>query len=202
MKALVSIRLKHEQDFRNGRQKKSVLWKKIETELKATFPSITHNKDTIQRKFINLLTTYKRIKARNATSGNARSWWDFFEDFDEVYGTRHSVDVPEENLLSSLDVPPSPQSNSSTTDSPVTFEGFTNEASSSQALFSTPKPAKRKRRQDETESTIDFLKEEAKKDDTRFSELLKIENERLEIEKQKLTEMKELKNIMKQLLPK
>ncbi|XP_049303113.1 uncharacterized protein LOC125776197 [Bactrocera dorsalis] len=104
-KLLVRCRLDMEQEFSCGKRKKSVLWGKVLDNIKTEAPDLTATKEQLQRKFLNMLATYKRIKKRNRSTGRDATTWDFFNDFDEVYGNRHSVDPPSENLQNSLDLP-------------------------------------------------------------------------------------------------
>ncbi|XP_054736222.1 uncharacterized protein LOC129243112 [Anastrepha obliqua] len=94
---LLRVRLNMEDEFKSDRRKKNVLWKKVVTKVKNVNPNIRLDSTTAQRKCLNLLVTYKRIKKRNNSSGKEATSWRYFEDFDEVYGTRHSMTPPTAN---------------------------------------------------------------------------------------------------------
>ncbi|XP_054734726.1 uncharacterized protein LOC129242191 [Anastrepha obliqua] len=81
---LLRVRLNMEDEFKSGRRKKNVLWEKVVTEVKNVNPNIRLDSTTAQRKFLNLLVTYKRIKKTNNSSGREATSWRYFEDFDEV----------------------------------------------------------------------------------------------------------------------
>jgi len=48
------------------------------------------------------MATYKRVKHRNKQSGQNRTNWEYFEIFDNVYGSSHVLAPPDEILYSSL----------------------------------------------------------------------------------------------------
>lgn len=70
-----------EAQFRSGRSR-HLLWPQIYTKLKAADPSITETLKNVQKKFNNLMLTYKRIKSSSRNSNQSK--WVFFEDFDEI----------------------------------------------------------------------------------------------------------------------
>lgn len=82
-----------------------MLWAKVVDEVKKVNKDLKIDRNIAQRKFSNLLITYKRIKKRNNTSGRESTSWLHYEDFDEVYGTRHSINLPTQNLQSSVELP-------------------------------------------------------------------------------------------------
>ena len=53
-----------ENEFITGRKKKSVLWVQVLNKIKEIDPEFSHSKEQIRRTFLNLRTTYKRIKQR------------------------------------------------------------------------------------------------------------------------------------------
>ena len=58
-----------EEDFSSGRVKKSELWCRVWEKVKEEIPSLKYSKEQITRKYLNLLTTYRRIKNRSIESG-------------------------------------------------------------------------------------------------------------------------------------
>lgn len=101
---MVRPRLDMENAFGSGRRKKSVLWGKVLDKMKTDAPDLSATRDQLQRKFLNMYATYKRIKKRNNSTGRDATTWEFFNDFDEIYGTRHSISPPSQNLQSSLNI--------------------------------------------------------------------------------------------------
>ncbi|XP_018793504.1 PREDICTED: uncharacterized protein LOC108971710 [Bactrocera latifrons] len=101
-KLLVRCRLEMEHKFSAGKRKKSVLWAKVVNKMKLVNTDVPQSKDLMQRKFLNLFATYKRIKKRNGQTGREATSWEFFEEFDEVYGRRHSIQPPAKNLQGSI----------------------------------------------------------------------------------------------------
>ena len=55
-----------ENEFIAGRKNKSVFWGQVLNKIKEIYPEFCHSKEQITRKFLNLRTTYKRIKQRIA----------------------------------------------------------------------------------------------------------------------------------------
>lgn len=70
-----------EAQFRSGRSR-HLLWPQIYNKLKAADPSISETLKNVQKKFNNLMLTYKRIKS--SSRGSTQSRWEFFEDFDDI----------------------------------------------------------------------------------------------------------------------
>ncbi|XP_036347242.1 uncharacterized protein LOC118756595 [Rhagoletis pomonella] len=108
---LIDVSLSYEEDFRSKRKKRSVLWEKVLREMKDVAPELPFSRDDVTRKFLNFMVTYKRIKKRNNTSGEAATPWEFFELFDNVYGSRVDITVPEEILDSLYNTQPQTQTN-------------------------------------------------------------------------------------------
>ncbi|XP_017494330.1 PREDICTED: uncharacterized protein LOC108382471 [Rhagoletis zephyria] len=173
-----------EPEFVAGKKKKSVLWGKVLVKMKEVNPEITQSKEVIQRKFLNLLASYKRIKKRNNSTGRDATTWDFYDDFDNVYGRRHSIQPPEQNLQSSLPGLSEINVNENESDS----DGRDFETS----VASTP----RKRSKPSANETLVFFKEEAANEQKRHEEVLKLEKEKLEIEKEKIKAMEELRKVL------
>ncbi|XP_065370935.1 uncharacterized protein LOC135963089 [Calliphora vicina] len=101
-KLLLTTRLRNEPDFCAKRKKRTVLWEKVLREIKEVDDTFPFSRDDITRKFLNFCVTYKRIKRHNNTSGEAATTWEFFEEMDEVYGSRSDIAVPASTLESSL----------------------------------------------------------------------------------------------------
>lgn len=80
IKLLIRLRLEMESQFRTGKSK-HVLWTKVYNKMKAQDPSMPLTLNNIQKKYSNLLLSYKRIKR---TSRNQTPKWEFFEDFDAI----------------------------------------------------------------------------------------------------------------------
>ncbi|XP_054729200.1 uncharacterized protein LOC129253190 [Anastrepha obliqua] len=183
-KLLISTRLDMETDFVAGRKNKSVLWGQVLTKIKEKYPSFNLTKEQITRKFLNLRTTYKRIKARNKESGRDATSWTFFDDFDEIYGGRHSINPPVENLVSSIDenvgnaCTPSDDMQSSGDDSPI---------------------CRIKRRRTNTD-ILQYLEDESGKEQKRHEENLAIEERKLLIEERRINAMMELKEVLEKAM--
>lgn len=70
-----------EAQFRNGKSR-HLLWPQIYSNLKAADPETTETLKNVQKKFNNMMLTYKRIKSSSRNSSQSK--WEFFEDFDEI----------------------------------------------------------------------------------------------------------------------
>lgn len=82
VRLLIRLRLDMEAQFRNGKSR-HLLWPQIYSQLKAADPSMTETLKNVQKKFNNMMLTYKRIKSSSRMYTN-HSRWEFFEDFDEI----------------------------------------------------------------------------------------------------------------------
>ncbi|XP_053955147.1 uncharacterized protein LOC128861215 [Anastrepha ludens] len=174
-KLLIRCRLDMEAEFVAGKKKRSVLWGKVLDSMKAVNPDVPDSKEVLQRKFLNLLASYKRIKRRNKESGRDATTWEYFDEFDAMYGCRHSVEPPEENLQSSLASP----------------SGDESECDLEEQVGSA-----RKRSKKTANEAISFFKEEASKEQNRHEDVLRLEREKLEIEKEKIRVLNSLRDIL------
>ncbi|XP_054746078.1 uncharacterized protein LOC129250478 [Anastrepha obliqua] len=175
-KLLITTRLRHEADFSGKKKKRNTIWETIWREIKDVESSFPFSRDDITRCFLNIMGTYKRIKKRNNTSGEAPSNWEYFDEIDKVFGSRSSINVPLEMTDYSFEeITINP-----TISSPVSL-------TSEEDLAPT---TSRKRKKNDV---IEFLEKESEKDGEVLDKLLKLENEKLEVEKEKLAELKELR---------
>lgn len=152
-----------------------LLWEKVLRQIKEIDGDFKFSRDDITRKFLNLMVTYRRIKKRNSTSGEAASTWEFFEDFDVVYGARSDVVVPESLLDSSLN---------------TTLECLLTEENVQGGSPATP-PPKRLRCE-----VLQILREERWADKEFMDSFLNIEKGRLKVKKEKVEEMKKLRECL------
>lgn len=171
-------RLQSESDFAGKKKKRVVLWEKVLREIKTLDPDFPFSRDEIMRKYLNFMVTYKRIKKRNCTSGESATSWEFFDKMDEVYGTRTDVTVPENMLDSSLEWLLS--------DSPATPDTPT----------SPQEPPRKRARCD----VIEFLQNESVVDKEIMNEFLKVEKEKLSVEKDKVEEIRKLREVICEML--
>lgn len=84
VRLLIQLRLEMESQFRSGRSR-HLLWPQIYHKLKAADPSLTESLKNVQKKYNNLITTYKRIKAMTSRNQTNHSKWEFFDDFDDIF---------------------------------------------------------------------------------------------------------------------
>lgn len=184
---MVRPRLDMENAFGSGGRKKSVLWGKVLDKMKTDAPDLSATRDQLQRKFLNMYATYKRIKKRNNSTGRDATTWEFFNDFDEIYGTRHSISPPSQNLQSSLNISssksvqddgeyqrsPDENHNSETdSDGDATRNEYENNAN-------TPN----KKRKIPASELLEFFKKEVCEEKIRHNEAIAVEKERLQIER-------------------
>lgn len=96
---LVCKRLEYEEKFTSGTSSKKTLWNKISTAMKAS--GYNFDGDLCDNKFRGILATYKRNIRKRKSTGESKIVWPYFEAMDEVYGSKNSINVPKERLLSS-----------------------------------------------------------------------------------------------------
>ncbi|XP_018783192.1 PREDICTED: uncharacterized protein LOC108965321 [Bactrocera latifrons] len=186
-KLLITVRLSHESDFATKTKKRSTIWQKIRRDILKKDKAFPFSLDEIMRCYTNLLGTYKRIKRRSATSGKAATNWEFFEEMDDVYGTRCSVVAPENMVRRSLE--PTGNENSSSSPSPCPSP------SASSEVTHTIRTRKRKRNE-----VISFLTSESEKQEKLFEALVATEKEKVKIEKEKLMELKSIRKLYERIL--
>ena len=100
-KLLIVTRLEMEREFTNGKKNRNTLWKKCVEMMKNSVSDFNLSPIEVRKKFNNLIVTYNRIEKRKEKSGRAPVFWEYFENFDSVYGVRHNVVPPKENLFDS-----------------------------------------------------------------------------------------------------
>ncbi|KAJ6634800.1 hypothetical protein Bhyg_13380, partial [Pseudolycoriella hygida] len=81
IRLLIHLRLEMEPQFRSGNAR-YLLWPQIYDKMKAVDPSLTEPLRNVQKKFNNMMLTYKRIKASSHSS--QQTGWEFYQDFDDV----------------------------------------------------------------------------------------------------------------------
>ncbi|XP_053968163.1 uncharacterized protein LOC128869617 [Anastrepha ludens] len=197
-KLLVRTRLDMENAFGSGMRKKSVLWGKVLDKMKTDAPDLSATRDQLERKFLNMYATYKRIKKRK--SGRDATTLEFFNDFDEIYGTRHSISPPFQNLQSSLNISssksvqddgeyqrsPDENHNSETdSDGDATRNKYENNANTPNTKRKIP-----------ASELLEFFKKEAREEKIRHDEAMALEKERLQIEREKVSRMMELREVL------
>ncbi|XP_036332285.1 uncharacterized protein LOC118743625 [Rhagoletis pomonella] len=177
-KRLLNTRLRNEGELCAKRKKRSVLWEKVLREIKEVDSDFPFSRDDITRKFLNFTVTYKRIKKRNNTSGEAATTWEFFDEMDEVYCCRSDVVVPEGNLECSL----------------IEILSGTNENSEyeKEPDTSSPEPKAKKMKNE----VLEFLQKEADSDKETLKNFMDLEERKLEVEKEKLEEMRNLRFLL------
>ncbi|XP_037048556.1 uncharacterized protein LOC119083021 isoform X2 [Bradysia coprophila] len=92
IRLLIRLRLEMESQFRSGRSR-HLLWPQIYNKLKSAAPSMTETLKNVQKKFNNLMLTYKRINSSPRNINQSR--WEFFEDFHAILS--QFGDAPAEN---------------------------------------------------------------------------------------------------------
>ncbi|XP_054081538.1 uncharacterized protein LOC128919912 [Zeugodacus cucurbitae] len=90
-KLLITTRLHHEAEFSGKKRKRNTIWESILREMRDVESSFTFSRDEIARCFLNIMGTYKRIKKETVLLA---SNWEYFSEFDEVFGSRSSTEVP------------------------------------------------------------------------------------------------------------
>lgn len=198
IKLLLDVRLRYEDEFVAGRKKKSVLWGRILDEIKKVDANFPFNKEELNRKFLNLTITYKRIKKRNGESGRNSTYWEFFDTFDEVYGTRHSVAPPSNMMLSSLELDDS-RCQTPGSSSEIFGEFPAESSSNSFPTTSTPTHRRAKKRANE-DPILKFLKEEAAADKERFERLAKLEEEKVRNDRERIEVLRDIKTLLHNML--
>lgn len=138
------------------------------------------------------------------------TYWEHFDQLDQVYGTKHSIEPPPENLRStlqssilhpSLDVSHESVPHIQPRDTSSTVEDEDEHVPG--APCSQPGPVQRdptRRRKTKDCETLDFLKEEPKEEEKRFQEVMELERQKLSTERERIQEMRDLKDILRQML--
>lgn len=165
-------------EFSGKRKKRIFLWGQVLQKMKDVYKNLPFSRDDITRKYLNMMTTYKRIKKRNNRPGEAATSWDFFDQFDEVYGSRFdNMMIPESDLKSSL----------SSLITELKHEHLANDDDNDSG-GSSPPPRKRAR-----SDILEFLRAESESDKKILKELLQCEKEKLKLEREKVEEIKKLR---------
>ncbi|XP_073832438.1 uncharacterized protein isoform X2 [Musca autumnalis] len=143
-KILAEVRLRRQPDFESNMDR-IVLWKQIMAEIKNIDPNFSFSLEEIKITFQNLMVSYKRIKQRHRDTGEKTTNWEFFDDFDKVFGSRSNT--PNHLGASYSESLPKEQSNSDDTkmyDNTTTMDHMDDFSSSSCDTYSL-NGSKRKR---------------------------------------------------------
>lgn len=101
-KSLINSRLSRENKFIKPKCKKIKIWAEIAAELNTLFKNTNVNAEECDNKFRNLMKTYKANKKKQCSTGEQQITWDFFEDFDKVYGCKAAITPPHGMLHDTL----------------------------------------------------------------------------------------------------
>lgn len=95
---LVSAYKEKKEDFRNPKVKKRGLW----TEIKNVFLERGYivTEDDLDRKWRNMKKTYTGLVDNKSATGRGRIYWEFYEDFQDIYSSDKSVNMTQ--TISSL----------------------------------------------------------------------------------------------------
>lgn len=156
--------------------------------MKAAKPNLKITKEQINRKFLNLQTTYKRIKNRNKESGRNSTSWEFYDDFDEIYGTRHSINPPSSNLISSLE--------------DLIEDSIEEPIEETSQSRNSPEPVPKKKKKDNQNEILRHLQEESEREQKRHEEIIAIEQKKMEIEEKRIEAMLQLKDVLEKTISK
>lgn len=90
---LISSYKERKDDFRNPKIKKRGLWTSIKEEFFNHGHTITE--EELDRKWRNLKKTYTGLLDNKKSTGRGRIYWEYFEDFQEIYSADKSVHFPQ-----------------------------------------------------------------------------------------------------------
>ncbi|XP_055373444.1 uncharacterized protein LOC129606863 [Condylostylus longicornis] len=179
---LVTERLAFENEFQSGKTKKTLLWNQVLEKILEKDPSFSFSKNDMIVKYTNCYTTYKRIKKRYRETGKGSTTWEFFDEFDEVFGRTVSADPFSENLFLSMDEISNDNESNLNIVSTVKTENY-NIYENDYGDTETPSPIKRESRprKRKFKDIIDALKDEVIQADRHHKDLLIIEKEKIKI---------------------
>ncbi|XP_018566285.1 uncharacterized protein LOC108907201 [Anoplophora glabripennis] len=90
---LISSYKEKKDDFRNPKIKKRALWTLIKEEFYNHGYAITE--EELDRKWRNLKKTYTGLLDNKKSTGRGRIYWEYFDDFQEIYSADKSVHFPQ-----------------------------------------------------------------------------------------------------------
>ncbi|XP_023242501.1 trihelix transcription factor GTL1-like [Centruroides sculpturatus] len=182
---------------------KSKLWLRISDTLKKN--GYTFQATECHAKWRNLMCTYRKNVDRTKESGGGAVKWEYFHTFHEVYGNRSNVDPPNNYLRSSLSYTSrsnvQPHENNLISGAELEQNLISAPSTSnSQRETETERPQKRKKTSDEPPLWFKKYLEEKKIEDQKKAE---IEEKRWtdlkKIEEEKLNAMKQLTDVLLKL---
>lgn len=165
---MLTVRLEKEEAYHSGEKSKKQVWKDIHKEILKQDPNFSYPYETLVKKFTNLMTTYKRIKKRNTKSGRGGTLWPYFGDFDQVYGNKHFIQAPEQNLCDTLD---------------LEVDNETSNGINTTNENVAPNVRNKKRSYNDIMSYLEQMETE---DKTRHEEYISIEKQKIHIDKEKV----------------
>ncbi|XP_036147312.1 uncharacterized protein LOC118647156 [Monomorium pharaonis] len=88
---LITLYKEKEDDLKKGRIRQGQFWENIAKKINKINSKIKKTAIQCSNKMSCLKRTYKNIKDYNNKSGNDRKTWLFYEEMDEIFGTRASI---------------------------------------------------------------------------------------------------------------
>jgi len=102
-KALISERIESDSLFQRPSCKKIKLWRSIALKLNSAFEDkINLTNRLCDRKWRNLWQTYKANVKKSNSTGTDSIIWEYYNDFNEHFGTKDNINPPATNLKGSL----------------------------------------------------------------------------------------------------
>lgn len=199
-KLLLVTRLGMEHEFIGGKKNKNTLWKKCLDDMKKSSPEVIMTILQARKKFSNLLVTYNRIKKRKEKSGRGPVFWVHYEAFNSVYGVRHNI-IPPRGLIfdSSNERCANREQDVAACDgSPPVHISEAESNPPRESRTPTTSSNKRKEKDGEVGKLLEYLKKADEMERIRHNEVMKMEQGKNELEREKINCLKEMIELMKQ----
>lgn len=178
--------------------KKKEVWGKIAADMNAMDESYRFTSGMCDKKFQNLMSTYREIHDRRAKTGQTGGkLWQYYELIDEIMGNRASVKAVSESSAA-IEI----SSDWSSTDNYV--EQSPDENAGCSSLYTTPvKPAKKKQHKESIcdmarKWSEEFAEKQAAENRLWRVDMLKAVENQQKLEEQRLNVVSDLRNLMRE----
>jgi Myb/SANT-like DNA-binding domain len=103
---MIETRLNQDAKFQSPKEKKNKLWTHVASIIKKAAPETAKSisGDCCDKKWRNLIITYKKILANNSKTGRGRTTWAYFDQLNEALGNRANIRPPPGMLGGSMEL--------------------------------------------------------------------------------------------------
>jgi len=203
VKLLIHTLASYRQEFDKPKCKKAKIWKKIADTMKTQCPDFQLTGSECDRKWRNLIQTFRKLSDKKKKTGRGAVQWKFYEAMQMATKDRASIQ-PDANVLVSsmqdhsvyLQVPTTPDTPEKSPNVPVSTSAREASPMKSDAAVQTPTKATRKRKAQRSQKEdppawfVSYMEQRGHENALRWQAAQELEKEKIEVMKKLIDALK------------